>query len=118
MAKVVVTDTMLNTITNLSRLGFTQFYIANVLGVPTSTLSDWKRKNPLVADALSIGTDGLLSDVKSKLTETALSGSSASAVSAGQFLLNKYEGSDTPTTVAGVTDDDIRDEILSELNDK
>ena len=109
-----ITPEVLNTIANLSRCGFTQYYIANVLGVSDTTVSRWKQENPEVRDALSISTDGLLSDVKSKLTETALSGSTASAVSAGQFLLNKY---DTVAVVDDVIESntDVRQSILADL---
>ena len=113
----MATAEQITIISNLSRYGFTQQYISGVLGVPSSTLSDWKRKDPKVANALSISTDGLLSDVKSKMFKTAMTGSDKDSNQASQFLLNRYEVDSGAATVAGSkSDKDIADEILSELD--
>ena len=104
------------TITNLSRYGHTQHYISGVLGVPTSTLSDWKRKDPLVAEALCVSQEGVLSDVKARMYKTAMDGTDKDSNTAAQFLLNRYEVNTPDTATTGVSDDDIRDEILDELN--
>jgi len=84
-----------------------------VIGIPKSTLSDWKRRNPKVEAALCISQDGVLSDVKSRLTNIALHGSDKDSISAGSYLLTKYGAEAEPTTVITTTDDDIKDEILT-----
>ena len=91
LEKSMATPEQITTIANLARFGFTQHYISGILDVPTSTLSDWKRNNPLVASALSISQEGLLSDVKSRLSKIALTGSDKDAISASTFLINRYE---------------------------
>jgi len=110
-----ITPELITTIGNLAAYGFSQRYISGAIGVSTSTLSSWKQTNPEIANALNVSNDGILMDVKSKLVETALNGSSSSAVSAGQFLLNRYEVSEVVAPV-GASADDVAAKIMDELS--
>jgi hypothetical protein len=111
-----ITPEIINVITNLSRLGHTQHFIANAIGIAPQSLTDWKKKNQKVADALSIGTDGLLSDVKSRLYGVAINGKDRDSIQAGTYLLNKYEDIES-TPIIDTTEDAIKQQILAELSD-
>ena len=111
----MATPEQITTIANLARYGHTQHYISGVLGIPTSTLSDWKRKDPNVASALSVSQDGLLSDVKGRMASIAMNGVDGDSIKAGTFLLNRYEVA-TQDAAVTVADDDIKDEIIRELH--
>ncbi len=111
-----ITPEILNTIANLSRSGFTQYYIANTIGVSDTTLSRWKQENPEVANALSVSSDGILSDVKSRLVHIATNGADKDAISASTFLLNRYESVEPEGDVEPTSDEEIKQSILDELN--
>lgn len=111
---VKATDEVINTITKLARYGHTMYFIADAIGVSQNTLTNWKQKNPNVADALSIGQDGLLCDVKSRLAGIALHGKHRDSISASTFLLSRYE-TEAVSDVVTATDDDIKQSILDDL---
>ncbi len=69
-----ITPEIVNTIANLARCGSSQVYISQIINVPTSTLSRWKQDNPEVASALNVSQDGLMRDIKAKMSHTALHG--------------------------------------------
>ena len=110
-----ITPELITTIGNLASYGFSQRYISGAIGISTTTLSRWKHENPEIGNALSVSNDGILQDVKSRLVETALSGSSSSAVSAGQYILNRYE-TVVIDEVVPVDDEAVKQAILSELS--
>ena len=111
-----ITKEVLNVIRNLSRSGFTQYYIANTLGISTSLLSKWNIDNPLITEALSVSNGDVLVDVKSRMVHIANNSTDEKAsIQASTFLLNRYEKLDTEVVTAVVTDDTIRDEILNDL---
>ena len=111
----MATPEQITTIGNLSRFGFTQHFISGAIGISTSTLSDWKRNNPLVATALSIGTDGVLSDVKSRMYQIAVTGSEKGSIAAGTFLINRYEVDDAIGSDEKLSNAEIKSEILDEI---
>ena len=111
-----ITKEVLNTIERLTRLGHTQYFISDVLGISTTTLSRWKFEDPEVANALNVSTEGLLQDVKSRLLGIALNGEADSdRINAGKFLLNRYDTTSETTEASTSTDDDIKHKILIEL---
>ncbi len=114
-----ITPEIVNVIENLSALGYTQRFIAKTIGVSSQTLTDWKQKNQDVANALCIGTDGLLTDIKSTLADIAMNGAKDSdRTSASTFLLNRYETIEPVATGAstGVSDEDIIAKIRDDID--
>jgi len=111
-----ITPEIITVIANLSRCGHTQYFIAQTIGINPQTLTDWKQKNQEVANALSISTDGILADVKSRLVNIATSGADKDAISASTFLLNRYESVEPEGDVEPTSDEEIKQSILDELN--
>ncbi len=112
---MALTEEQIKVVSNMTRFGHTQYYIAQALGMSPQNLSKLKSTDPLLVDALNVSSDDLLVDVKSRMFKTAIQGSDKDSNTAASFLLNRYEVNTPTTATTGVTDDDIRDEILDEL---
>ncbi len=113
-----ITPELVNAIRNLACAGSSQLYISQIIGVPTSTLSDWKRNNPLIRDALYVSQENVISDIRSRVVHIAKHGSDKDALNASTFLINRYEVNNGDDAVVAVSDEDIKQEILNDLSSK
>ena len=110
-----ITPEQLTVIRNLSRCGHTNYYIANALGITPANFSYHKQNNQELRDALSIGTDGVMLDVKSRLTSIALGGSAKDSISASTFLLSRYESTADVSADEQPSDDELAQGIMNDL---
>ena len=113
---MALTVEQLEVVSNLTRLGHTQFYVAQALGMSPQNLSELKKNHQDVKDVLNVSSDGLLLDVKARMYKTAIKGKDRDSTAAASFLLNRYEKvEDKPQDV--VNDADIAQSILDDLKE-
>ena len=118
-SKFKITKPLLKKITTWAGNGLTRTDIAHLLGYSKDHWLVMMRSSDELEDAYMVGKSDMKSLLQKRVMVKALS-DDKDALGAGTFLLNRHFPISANTEVVadttGSTDDDIRDEILDELN--
>ena len=117
MAKTYkLTDKDLETIKYLASYGHSIAFIARAIGTTPKSLYHLKARFPRVASALNVSEKELLGDVKANMFRIAIDGQDKHSASLGLKLLDRYETDDVVAVDDSVSDADVANSIMDELN--